>query len=235
MGMASFVDRLRDFLNDAMHFRGEWFARRAALATTEVTEPPPPQVEMRAFADDLQRRIDAYGPLLDSMIQQLNHLLEYATDPQLHLVEEVHRLRIARVSYSAQLTHACRERNAARAEITHVRDLVQQAHYEKRTAEAVVVELREKLAAREAAHEHDVKSLKGELAVQRRMHERKIEELQTQHNAKMVELGKAHHIAMNDLRKRAELTCGRPIKSNDQIRQEEFAELLPAHSSPTKR
>jgi hypothetical protein len=97
MGMASFVDRLRDLLNDAMHFRGLWEARTAAAAP-EVTQPVSHDLQMRGLADDLQQRLDSYDPLLDNIIRQLDELLEYATDPALQLVEEVLQLRIARDS-----------------------------------------------------------------------------------------------------------------------------------------
>jgi hypothetical protein len=99
--------------------------------------------------------------------------------------------------YSAQLSHACREGDAACGEITHMRALVRQGQYDKRTAEAVVVELRENLAARE----HDVKSLKGELVARQRTHEREIEQLQREHKAEMVNLRKDHSIAMSNLHK----------------------------------
>jgi hypothetical protein len=135
MGMASFVDRLRDLLNDAMHFRGLWEARTAATAP-EVTQPVSHDLQMRGLADDLQQRLDSYDPLLDNIIRQLDELLEYATDPALQLVEEVLQLRIARDSLLGQLNHACRERDALRAEVEKMESVLQQAHYAKRHAEA---------------------------------------------------------------------------------------------------
>jgi uncharacterized small protein (DUF1192 family) len=231
MGMASFVDRLRDLLNDAMHFRGVWDTQ-TAVATPEVTEPVPPDVQMRAFADDLQKRVDAYGPLLDNIIKQLNELLEYATDPALQLVEEVLRLRIARDSLSTQLHHACKERDAFRADVKGMRSFVQQAHYAKNRAKFAAIELRAELETRITVLEHEVKSLKGELASKDRAHEKAINKLRTQHCTEIAQLQAAHTLEMNDLRRRAERAANRPIPTKDQSRREEFIELLSESPSP---
>jgi hypothetical protein len=155
---------------------------------------------MRALADDLQQRLDSYGPLLDSIIQQLNELLEYATDPALQLVEEVLQLRTARDSLLGRLNHACRERDALRAEVLKMGSLLQQAHYAKEHAESTAAELREELEARAAAHDHDIRSLKGELASKDRSHDEAMNKLRTQHGAEKAQLQAAHKIEISDVR-----------------------------------
>jgi cell division septum initiation protein DivIVA len=235
MGMASFVDRLRDLLNDAMHFHGIWEVQ-TAVSVPEVTHPIPHHIQMGALADDLQKRLDAYGPLLDNIIRQLNELLEYATDPALQLVEEVLRLRIERDSLSGQLNHAGKERDAMRADVRKTRSFAQEADYAKRAAEATAAELSEELEARLAAHERDTRSLKGDLAAKQRTHGEAIEKLKREHNGEIAKLRAAHKIEMSDLEKRAEKraekAANRPIPSKDQSRREEFVALLSKSSSP---
>jgi hypothetical protein len=231
MGMASFVDRLRDLLNDAMHFRGVWESQ-TAVPILEVMQPVPHDVQMRRFADDLQRRLDAYGPLLDNIIRQLNELLEYATDPAVQLVEEVLQLRIERDSLLGQLNQACKERDALRANEKEMHSFAQNAHYAKRAAELVAADSREELTACKAAHERDIRSIKGELAAKQRAHEETIEKLKKQHDAEIAKLRAAHKIEMSDLATRAETAANRPIPSKDQSRREEFAELLSKSPSP---
>lgn len=231
MGMASFVDRIRDLVNDAMHLRGLWEAR-APTVTPEVTEPVPHDVDLRTFADDLQKRLDAYGRLLDNIIQQLNELLEYATDPTLKLVEEVMQLRIARDSLLGQLNHACKERDALQAEVRKIETLLQQAQYAKKHAEFAEVRLQEELGVRAAAHQHDLKSLKGELASKDRLHDEGMNSLRTQQRVEIARPQAAHNIEMSDLRRWAEKVANKPISAKDQSRQEEFVALLSNSSSP---
>jgi hypothetical protein len=186
---------------------------------------------MRAFANELQERLDSYGPLLDKIITQLNALLEYATDPALQLVEEVMKLRIARDSLLGQLQRACEECKALRAELSKVEARSRQDHYVKNHAESMVHKLRAELVELTALREHDIKSLKGELAAKDRLHEEAIDKLRAEHSAEKAKLRAAHNIEMNELRRNAEKAANRPIPSKDQSRQEEFAQLL-SQSSP---
>jgi hypothetical protein len=230
MGMASFVDRLRDLLNDAMHMRGDW-ETRTAVPVTVVMEPLPHDVQMQEYADNLQRRLDAFGPLLDSMIRQLNELLEYATDPTLQLVEEVHRLRIERDSLSGQLNHTSKERAAMRAYEKKAHSFAQDALFAKRVAEMAAAKLSKELMARNAALEREIRIIKVDLAAKQRSHERTVERLKQQHEAEIANLRAAHKVEMSNLMRRAE-KANRPIPSEKQSRQDEFAELLSKSSPP---
>ena len=226
MGWASYLEKI-------IELREEAIALRDAL---ERSPEPLSAAELQSIADEANRRIEIYRRLLPQFISHIDQLLEYATDPAMSLAEEVRQLRRERDSKLTEVGELRTKRNSEAAQLQRLRaDLDAETRKLNRvhaSADLRVADLRKKLNAGDLAYSNAVKSTKGELAKQKELYERKMEEVEKRHKKELViaKLGSRIAAAANKAEKGDRQD--KETSGGQSTKQEDFATFLQNYSSP---